>query len=523
MSIPQLRPLLCFIFLCTSILLHSQATTDKKHGRNVIHHEDGSISVGRTKNYLKHGKWYTSYPTHKRKSVGRYRHGKAWGEHSGYWPNGNRQWVITYFDGKRNGISATFDQKGDTTQYCTYLYGQRFGYTYERDTVTQYWSRGEMYQDQKTGTWTISNGDSLIVCNYSADKRNGSFHAELFDNRVVHGYYKNDVRDSVWRISMNGHVMIELWYANGKKDKTEKLFFANSDSIYCETRYRSPNDAAVFIINQKPGVPGKIEWYSSFIVDSIHLYHTNGKIQSRSIYKKCYDGKSVVHSANYVYDQNGKLLIKTLSSPDGKDSLRYDYGANGNVTRIVNFKHGSIIATTYYYDNGNMRVRYAEDSIQVYSIEGKKLRMATPAYNKVFAQIDSIENSLAVIPLYNVPDGPESPYRLSDAHDLVLIPPVIPTFPGGNDSLRAFMFRNLKYPRHELETEIEGRVDVQYIVEADGSLTGIQITKVTPENNRAFKNEAIRLVKSMPKWIPGEDASGPVRVLWSLPIRFSLE
>lgn len=430
---------------------------------------------------------------------------------------------MEYSNGIRNGIFATFDQNGDTTEFSTSSNGKRYGYAYHRDTVTQFWSRGKYLLNQKTGMWTFNAGDSLIVCNYEAGKKNGAFRAEIYDNRVVQGYYKNDVRDSVWRISMYDQVMSECWYTNGKKYNTEKIFFPNSDFAYCQTTYRAPDDISMFAIYHSPGVPGKIEWYSKFIVDSIHLYHPSGKLQSRSIYKKCYDGKPVAHVANYVYDETGNLIIKTLSGPNGKDSLRYDYGVNENVIRTVNFKRGNIYATTYYYDNGNVRMRYVEDSIQVFAVDGKKLRMATPAYSKVFAQIDSIENSLPLIPVYSNPEAPEPPYSLSKINTLALKPPVLPSFPGGQDSLSAFIRRNMKYPRHELENGIEGKIELEFIVEADGSLTNIKAIYVRPDKNRAFQNEAIRLVKAMPKWIPGRSDYGPERVIWRLPILFSLD
>lgn len=95
----------------------------------------------------------------------------------------------------------------------------------------------------------------------------------------------------------------------------------------------------------------------------------------------------------------------------------------------------------------------------------------------------------------------------------------MPVFPGGEKALVAYLKENLKYPSVPAENGVQGRVIVLFKVEADGSLTDVRIGgSVDPSIDR----EALRLVKAMPKWIPGKQDGKPVPVKFQLPITFSL-
>ena len=95
-----------------------------------------------------------------------------------------------------------------------------------------------------------------------------------------------------------------------------------------------------------------------------------------------------------------------------------------------------------------------------------------------------------------------------------------PVFPGGTGELIKFISKNIKYPAEAKAKKIEGRVIVQMIVEKDGSLSGIEIKRgVDP----LLDQEAIRVVKSMPKWTPAKQKGKHVRVRYILPVAFSLQ
>lgn len=95
----------------------------------------------------------------------------------------------------------------------------------------------------------------------------------------------------------------------------------------------------------------------------------------------------------------------------------------------------------------------------------------------------------------------------------------MPMFPGGNAALMDFLANNIKYPQVAEENGIQGRVVLTFIVEPDGSLTEVKVVRGV---DIALDKEAIRVVKSMPKWIPGKVGGQPVAVKYTLPITFHL-
>lgn len=97
---------------------------------------------------------------------------------------------------------------------------------------------------------------------------------------------------------------------------------------------------------------------------------------------------------------------------------------------------------------------------------------------------------------------------------------VMPQFPGGNSDLMRYLGANIKYPTIAAENDIEGRVVLKFVVGKDGNISDIQVIRsLDPSCDR----EAIRVVKSMPKWIPGMQNGYPVAVYFTLPVLFKLQ
>ena len=93
-----------------------------------------------------------------------------------------------------------------------------------------------------------------------------------------------------------------------------------------------------------------------------------------------------------------------------------------------------------------------------------------------------------------------------------------PEYPGGMPAMIEFLQANIKYPEDAIKQNIGGRVIVMFVVEPDGSLSNVRVArKVFP----SLDDEAVRVVKSMPKWEPGKEKGRPVRVNFTLPVVFS--
>ncbi|HVN59095.1 MAG TPA: TonB family protein [Bacteroidales bacterium] len=108
-----------------------------------------------------------------------------------------------------------------------------------------------------------------------------------------------------------------------------------------------------------------------------------------------------------------------------------------------------------------------------------------------------------------VPDEPEPVYVTQE----------MPMFPGGPEAITEFIGNNLKYPEKALETNIEGKVIVRFVVSSDGSVKRVSILRgVDP----LLDAEASRVVAMLPKWKPGKNNGTPVSVWFCLPVTFRI-
>ena len=96
----------------------------------------------------------------------------------------------------------------------------------------------------------------------------------------------------------------------------------------------------------------------------------------------------------------------------------------------------------------------------------------------------------------------------------------MPSFPGGPSALMQYLSSNIKYPVVAEENGVQGRVVCTFVVERDGSITDVRVIKsVDP----SLDKEAVRVVKGMPKWIPGKQNGSAVRVKYTVPVTFRLQ
>ena len=95
----------------------------------------------------------------------------------------------------------------------------------------------------------------------------------------------------------------------------------------------------------------------------------------------------------------------------------------------------------------------------------------------------------------------------------------MPSFPGGQTALVAYLQENLKYPQSARDNGIQGRVYINFVVEKDGSISNVKVNRGI---GGGCDEEAVRVVKAMPKWIPGVQKDQTVRVSYMMPIVFKL-
>lgn len=131
--------------------------------------------------------------------------------------------------------------------------------------------------------------------------------------------------------------------------------------------------------------------------------------------------------------------------------------------------------------------------------------------------IDVSTTEKTPIPDYNPSLDPDPPIDEPDIP--ISIPSEMPTFPGGYGAMMSFLKGNITYPSMAHDLNITGTVYLKFVVEKDGSITSIEILR---EVGGGCTEEAIRVVSMMPKWNCGRQNGIPVRVMFNLPIKFSL-
>lgn len=96
----------------------------------------------------------------------------------------------------------------------------------------------------------------------------------------------------------------------------------------------------------------------------------------------------------------------------------------------------------------------------------------------------------------------------------------MPEYPGGDKKLLEYVAKSVKYPQIARESGIQGRVFVNFVIEPDGSVSNVKVLRGI---GGGCDEEAMRVIKSMPKWKPGKQRGKAVRVTYTLPVNFKLQ
>ncbi len=132
----------------------------------------------------------------------------------------------------------------------------------------------------------------------------------------------------------------------------------------------------------------------------------------------------------------------------------------------------------------------------------------------IFTQNTNIDNNTSV------GDG-DGDFGIPDVliEPIVEFPDIEASFVGGELAMRKWMVDNLKYPELAIENNEQGRVFLKFIVEKDGTITHVEVIK---SSSALLDYEAKRIIRAMPKWIPGESGGKKVRSSFTMPINFQL-
>lgn len=154
--------------------------------------------------------------------------------------------------------------------------------------------------------------------------------------------------------------------------------------------------------------------------------------------------------------------------------------------------------------------------------------------DKALTSMEDLTKSKITIGKHQILDGSldKEAVRLDDIREFekvvepvkekgpVTIAEVMPQFPGGEKEMYSYINTNLKYPTVAQENGTQGKVTIRFVVGKSGEILDAQILKGF---DIACDKEALRVVKSMPRWIPGKQNGVPVQVYFTLPITFRLK
>ena len=116
----------------------------------------------------------------------------------------------------------------------------------------------------------------------------------------------------------------------------------------------------------------------------------------------------------------------------------------------------------------------------------------------------------------------EEDFEVVEEEEVVFkIVETMPEFPGGQQAMMKFIAENIQYPIIAMENGIQGRMICQFVVEKDGRVSNIQV--IRSSGDASLDKEGVRVISTMPKWIPGKQQGKPVRVTYTMPVNFRLQ
>ncbi|MBR6035528.1 MAG: TonB family protein [Bacteroidaceae bacterium] len=133
---------------------------------------------------------------------------------------------------------------------------------------------------------------------------------------------------------------------------------------------------------------------------------------------------------------------------------------------------------------------------------------------KVYKDVIKLEQPKQEQPQFPFPFPPQNMEPVEE------VPDEQAEFEGGQQALMTWLSQNMRYPAEAMEANAQGRVLVGFIVNKDGSIDEVKVMKSV---HPALDEEAVRVIKAMPKWKPGKKGNKTVRVRYTLPMSFKLQ
>lgn len=251
-----------------------------------------------------------------------------------------------------------------------------------------------------------------------------------------------------------------------------------------------------------------------FIIDSLEV--------SAQEYIKVFDDNNMDY---YAYSQcdideygNYLLWTKQVIKKAKLPVVRKRY-----IGKFKSQKYNTLSYIVQLFKYNLDKKKYCISSIVYYNNSGGVIKKFDPLYDEwEYIQPETYGDAFYEIAKTIVSSQNSSSQGVSNTNTGKVFDVVeqMPMFPGGQSAMMSWINVNIQYPKEAESNGIQGRVVCTLVVEPDGSVSDVQVTRsIEP----SLDKEAIRVLQNMPKWIPGKQNGSVVRVKYTVPVTFRLQ
>ncbi len=528
----------------------------KRDGKCKIVDADGNVSKGKMKDSLKTGVWKTVDKNKRPLETISWLRGKENGPCTYFFSDDSTYTKGNFVNGRVDGEWATYTNKGtlihSTMWHKDTMDGPRF------DNNNGYITRGEFVKGKKTGWWIQSYpGAGFIDSSYwEKNKREGRtvtyrqnvlrtvsywrdgkkdglfFEYDSLGKQTLESYFKLNTPDSIYRTYKNGVKKMEFTYCNGGRYCELGSTWKDNGKPDIVTSYDSIGNRIWYAGYDDYGKLSRKTWFNkSGLMDSISVYRPEGGIwytmvdtattqqtKGKTMFQKYYYPRGQLQYTGYLFDSR-------------RVGLWYTYDTTGIIAAKMTYDYGQLMGPLIaYYPNGKVKLvtncfQSFADSIAVFDAKGKMVAQSDPLFNSTINDVKNLQTDVRFRNPNEYPaeNGKKGKVQLGEIDKQEITPGVtVPSFPGGEDSLRSFISRNIKYPEAERRLNIQGEVKVRFAVGSDGAISDVVIMQEV-SNGPGLTRQTLLAVKKMPKWVPAKKGTGAQGSYYRMGVKYTLD
>lgn len=485
------------------------SNTTVKHGNYKLLYNGKVMREGPYSNGKRNGTWtFNSYDGYI-VCTGDYKAGEKHGEWFHYYANGEPASASYYNEGKHVGDWIAYHSNGKVAAKRSYENEKL------KESVTYY-----------------ENGNKR----YAAAFRNGLEEGLVslwFEDGTIESetYYKNGLRDSLHRsFNKKGEIESAIFYRNGNVVNVLAYNDANGASLDPGTikdgngTFKTYNEKGKLIreITYSNGMPngaaknfftdGAISWegnYSDRYLSGTTREYSEGKLRSEIPYEKGNrQGKAI------WYYESGKISKEGAYENGYREGVWKEYGTEGDLTREYTYRAGDLHGPFKYYNEGRLYHEgdYANDkktAARYYNRKGKEISAEDFYYDKDSPRIHEPVIAWDEKKKADVGHTSEMAYTVVQQ---------MPVAPGGE--IVKFIRQGVRYPKKAVDARIQGTVYIEFVVEKTGEVTEVEVIRgVIPDLDEV----ALNVIRNIPNWVPGMQSGWPVRVRFTIPVKFTIK